>query len=416
MNYIVQNYKPPRMKMPRHGSERSRYSINALTVTEVRTTSGFAALATEWRELLADSDADCLFLTWEWLYTWWNSLAGSRHLRILVVRRGSLLIGIAPFAIRAAEPNRLLPFRAVEFIGVGAAGSDYLDLILRRGEEEEACAVIAEHLGRGNLMLDMRRIAKGHANAERLVSALLERGWSSTLMDDDICPYVSISGLSWDQYYAGLSRKFRYSLRRSRKIAQSAYSVSYVSVCQESGRSAALRTFVNLHDKRWGGRRGSQALPDDSILHFHEQWSRIALARGWLRLSILSFDETPAASNYGFSYGGRLYFYLTAFDPAFATYAAGRLCLEEGIREAFCEGLHEYDFLHGDERYKFDWTKNYRALGRYRLFPPGMRGATSRWIMGGRERAKLVLHPGFRAATRCRVETIGGDSRGEHLQ
>jgi len=399
-----------------YDSEQSRESLDALTVTVVRTTSGFAALAPEWRTLLADSNVNCLFLTWEWLYTWWKSLAGSRHLRILVIRRRGTLVGIAPFVIRAAEPNRLLPFRAVEFLGVGTVGSDYLDVILRKGEEEQACAVIAEHLGRANLMLDMRRVAKGTANAERLVSALVERGWSGTLTGDDICPYVPLFGLSWEQYFAGLGREFRYSLRRSRRHAQSAHSVSYVSVCRERDRSAALRTFVKLHDKRWGGRRGSQALPDDSILRFHEQWSRIALSRGWLRLSMLNFDDTPVASTYGFSYGGKLYFYLSGFDPSFANYGAGRLCLEEGLHEAYREGLHEYDFLHGDEQYKFHWTKKTRALGRYRLFPPGMRGTTSRWIMGGRERAKLLLHGGFRPAGTYGIETIGGESRGGHLQ
>ena len=365
---------------------------------------------------MSESGVDCLFLTWEWLYTWWTCLAGSRYLRILTVRRRGTLIGIAPFAMRSAEPGRLLPFRAVEFLGVGAVGSDYLDLILRKGEEDQACAVIAEHIKAWRLMLDMRRVAQGTSNSERLVKALIAAGWSSMSSDDDICPYVPLSGSSWDQYFISLGREFRYSLRRSRRNAQSAYAVSYVSICRERERSAALCTFINLHNKRWGGGRGSQALPDDSILQFHEQWSRIALDRGWLRLSILRFDDTPAASTYGFSYGGKFYFYLSGFDPTFATYGAGRICLEEGLHEAFTEGLQEYDFLHGAEKYKFHWTREFRALGRYRLFPPGMRGSASRWITKGREGAKFLLRSGFGPGRGHGAETIGKGFPGEHWQ
>lgn len=387
-----------RTERPAHAARKpvsqDAAGVEDLNVEEVRTVGEFAALAPEWRTLLSESGVDSLFLTWEWLYTWWKVLGGKRRLRILAIRRGGDLIGIAPFAARAAEPGRLLPFRAIEFLGVGAAGSDYLDLILKKGEEEQGCDAIARHVADWNLMLDMRRIIRGSANAELLIKALVARGWSGTADDDDICLYVRLSGSSWEQYFAGLSREFRRSLRRGRRNAESSYAVSYVSVCSEAERPAALRTFVNLHEKRWGGGHGSQALPDAAILQFHEQWSRIALERGWLRLSVLRFDGTPVAGTYGFSYGGKLYFYLSGFDPSFATYGVGRICLEEDLRKAFSEGLQEYDFLHGAEKYKFHWAGDFRALGRYRLFPPGMRGNASRWTLGIRERIKLLLGKG----------------------
>lgn len=408
MNHVVTGSRPSRIETPFHGrvygNEQSGASVDDLTVTEVHTTGGFAALAPEWRTLLAESEADCLFLTWEWLYTWWASLADSRRLRILTIRRGKALIGIAPFAMRPPEPGRLLPFRAIEFLGVGAVGSDYLDLILKKGEEDQACAVIAEYMMRWRLMLDMRRVALSSANVERLAKALIAKGWSSTLSNDDICLYVPLSGSSWDHYFAGLSREFRRSLRRGRRNAQSAYAVSHVFVRREDERSTALHAFIRLHNKRWGERDGSQALPDASIIRFHEQWSRIALERGWLRLSTLRFGETPVAGTYGFSYGGKLYFYLSGFDPAFATYGVGRMCLEESLCEAFAEGLEEYDFLHGDEKYKYHWAQDARALVRYRLFPPDVRGRASRWLLAARDGGKWLLRTGRGSG---RVNDIG---------
>lgn len=374
----------------------ARAGPKGLDVSEIHTTDAFEAIAPEWRALLSGSDVDCLFLTWEWLYTWWKHLAGSRRLRILTVRRGGTLVGIAPFALRAAQPGRLLPFRAIEFLGIGAVGSDYLDLILKRGEEECACATLADYLCRCRYMLDLRRVAVGSAHVERLAKYLLARGWERVRSDDDICLYVPLAGSSWEAYFAGLSRSFRWSLRRRRRAAEATHAVACVTVGNEAERLPALRAFVRMHQSRWDSRDGSQALPDSAVIRFHENWSGIALEQGWLRLSTLLFDGIPVAGIYGFAYGGRLYYYLPAFDPAYARCSPGRICLEEGLRAAFSEGLNEYDFLHGDEDYKYHWAHDFRALGRYQLFPPGFSGQMSRGLLRTRERCKRLLRPGQR--------------------
>jgi CelD/BcsL family acetyltransferase involved in cellulose biosynthesis len=49
------------------------------------------------------------------------------------------------------------------------------------------------------------------------------------------------------------------------------------------------------------------------------------------------------------------------------------------IKSAIAEGADEYDFLHGDESYKFLWTQSTRDLYRLELFPPDLRG----WLYRG---------------------------------
>lgn len=58
-----------------------------LRVETVSGTDGLHHLRQEWNCLLQQSDADCLFLTWEWLATWWKHLSGDRELSIMSVRR-----------------------------------------------------------------------------------------------------------------------------------------------------------------------------------------------------------------------------------------------------------------------------------------------------------------------------------------
>src|SRR5262249_15296571 len=98
----------------------------------------FRRLRPEWNALLASSDAHTVFLTWEWLYTWWSRLGGRRRLAILALWSGRDLAAIAPLALRPPQPGRLQFLWRREFLGSGSVGSDYLDLIVRRGDEARA--------------------------------------------------------------------------------------------------------------------------------------------------------------------------------------------------------------------------------------------------------------------------------------
>src|SRR3989442_5903264 len=88
--------------------------VTAFTPPEVATTAsleveliddvqGFTALRSQWNSLLHTSGADSPFLTWEWLHTWWTHLSGSRDLRLLILRAGNQLVGLAPLSLTRAS-------------------------------------------------------------------------------------------------------------------------------------------------------------------------------------------------------------------------------------------------------------------------------------------------------------------------
>src|SRR5258708_21359148 len=104
----------------------------------IENAADFGDLADAWNELLQDSAADCVFLTWEWLYTWWTHLSGGRRLAIVTVRSGTILVAVAPFMLGRRRLAGLGSFPRLEFLGAGDVGSDYLDVIVRSGHEREA--------------------------------------------------------------------------------------------------------------------------------------------------------------------------------------------------------------------------------------------------------------------------------------
>ena len=350
--------------------------------------AGFTSLRPEWNELLPASDADCLFLTWEWLHTWWKHLAEGRKLQLLTVRRGSQLLAIAPFAVRPRQPGRLLPFPALEFLGTGAVGSDYLDLIIRRGAEEEALQCIAGYLAGRASVVELRQVKAGSRLASRLASQLQKSGWTASQTITDVCPYLDIAGHSWESYLAGVGPSHRQNVRRRLRRIAASFQVDFQQVRNEAQRRECLPLFAQLHRIRWAEREGSDALNGDGIMEFHEEFTATALQRGWLRLFLLRLDGKPAASIYAFRYGKVFYFYQSGFDPAYAGHSVGLVAMGLAIQKAMAEGAEEYDMLHGDEQYKFLWARSGRDLVRLDCYPPNAEGALYRRAMRLRQGLK----------------------------
>jgi CelD/BcsL family acetyltransferase involved in cellulose biosynthesis len=331
--------------------------------------AGFARLRAEWTELLRASDADCLFLTWEWLYTWWYHLAGRRRLHIVVLRSGGDLLAIAPVAVRDHRVASLLPLPTLQFLGTGAVGSDYLDVIVRRGAEEEATRALAAHLADQRVVLEMAQVKTGGSIADALASTLTVRGWRQCRLTTERCPFISLAGHSWESFLGTLGADHRYNFRRRLRNATRAFDVRFERVRAASERPGAFEQLIALHQMRWRD-GGSDGFHLPALVNFHDEFTALAFERDWLRLFVLSFDGRPVAALYGVRYGRVFYFYQSGYDPEYRTHSVGLLAMGLAIKSAIEEGAEEYDLLHGSESYKFHWARQVRELQRLELYPP----------------------------------------------
>jgi len=356
---------------------RSAAPVAATGATRIETitdSAGFHAMREEWAELLESSTSDCVFLTWEWLHTWWKHLGAGRQLDLIAVRQGEELIGLAPLMVRRPRLGRLIPCRTREFLGTGSVGSDYLDVIVRRGRESEALDALAAHLAREELVLNLEQVNRRSCAALGLAARLARRGWRDTERAANVCPFIDLRGLTWDSYLASLGPEHRYNCKRRLRALPKRFDMRFEQVASEDERPDALGVLVALHIERWSARGGSTALRGAKVVAFHEEVTRLALERGWLRLFVLRLDGKPVAALYGFRYRDAFSFYQSGFDPSYSRYSVGQATVALTIKHAIEEGATEYDFLHGDERYKFNWARQVRELGQLELYPPSARG------------------------------------------
>ncbi len=352
----------------------------------------FDDLREEWTELLRDSAADSLFLTWEWLRTWWRHLGGGRKLFIVAVRRGGRLLAIAPFSKRSGVFTWPMPI--FEFLGMGTVGSDYLDVIVRRGSESEVREVLARGMGGWQASLALGQLRE-QASAVSVAQRLAEERWAVSSERTDVCPFIPLTGHTFDSYLGTLGREHRYNFRRRLRSLERDAAVRFEKVEDEDGRREALAALFALHDERWRTRGGSDAFDAAPLLAFHDEFSRLALQFGWLRLFVLLVDGQPTAALYGFRHGRTFSYYQSGWDPRFAPRSVGLVTLGLAIRSALEEGAEEFDLLHGSESYKFHWAREVRHLARIEAYPPGGRGLILRRAVGanraGRRLARHVL-------------------------
>src|SRR5437763_1454536 len=108
-----------------------------MRVVEFHDEAALQQLKPFWNELLRQSAANTIFLTWEWATAWWSSYGTPGELRVhAVYDEAGVLRGIAPLRSRAVEQCSQT-VRSLQFIGYAASysDSDYLDLIIAPGYE-----------------------------------------------------------------------------------------------------------------------------------------------------------------------------------------------------------------------------------------------------------------------------------------
>jgi CelD/BcsL family acetyltransferase involved in cellulose biosynthesis len=355
-----------------------------VSVERVTTEEGLFGLQSEWNRLLEQSKSNCVFLTFEWLSTWWKHLAEGRKLELLAARLDGELVGILPLVLRRAQYTRMMP-RILEFIGTGVIGSDYLDAIIRNDKQDDVLDALAHHLDVRGLMVQFNQLNHADSLAAQLARRLNNRHWILQEVEINECPYIPLEGHTWQTYLAELSSSQRYNFQRRLRNLEKTKGFRFE-------RNTALDVIIDLHKKRWADRQGqSEAFQTDSIIAFHREFTHLAEKRGWLRLLSIWMGEQPMAGLYGLRYGSKFYFYQSGFDAAFSKQSAGLVMMGLSIQTALEEGATEYDLLHGCEEYKFHWARQRRELGRIEAFPPQMRGALYKHCLTANRAARRLV-------------------------
>jgi CelD/BcsL family acetyltransferase involved in cellulose biosynthesis len=177
------------------------------------------------------------------------------------------------------------------------------------------------------------------------------RGWDCHQAREDVCPVIDLPA-TWDEYLVTqLDKKKRHELRRKIRKAGREVEVHWYLV-EPINLDVGLQIFFELH-------RASDPEKDvfmtERMQGFFRDVATVAGNNGWLRLAVLRFDGHAVASYLCFDYRGDRLMYNSGFDVStYGHLSPGIVLAGYLIDDAIERGLHRFDFLQGDERYKYD--------------------------------------------------------------
>lgn len=176
---------------------------------------------------------------------------------------------------------------------------------------------------------------------------------ATVAVQTDVAPFVELT--SFDEYLANLTKKQRHELRRKRRRLGDSTSSQLLWVQTPQQLSQMFPEFCRLHRLSHPEKENFMTA---SMEDFFSLLLRQMAEEGRLQLAFLLQKNQAMASMLHFkshpSSGGSLELYNSGFDPQFRELAPGFVLLSYCIEWACTQRIPEYNFLRGNERYKYD--------------------------------------------------------------
>ena len=321
--------------------------------------------AADWNTLVEQSIADTPFSRYEYLAEWWKTLGGGEwktaELVLVSASENDQLIGIAPlFIAEYGAQQALMLVGSIEI-------SDYLDLIVREADLSRFLSGLIDFLTSsvaGNWSaIDWYNLPDNSLTLAALKAESEKRGWS---YHEDIyrpTPRIALND-SFEEYLAHIDKKQRHEIKRKmRRAAESDLNVRFLVIDREANIENEINNFFDLM---------VQDPNKANFLHpaMREQMTvtiRAAFEQNYLWLAFLEVDGVKVAASLNFDYKNKLWGYNSGVSRAHMELSPGWVLLGHVIQWCCENGRHEFDFMRGDEDYKYRFGGVNRFVMRARV-------------------------------------------------
>lgn len=347
-----------------------------IQIDELTTFGALREIQEDWEELVLASGGS-VFSSPQWLLPWWQHCGAGWQPWTMRLRQEGRTTGLALFMLR--ETRRAgLTLRRAEFLGGGL--SDRHDLLLAGDLEAQGAAFLrALQAARWDL-LDLREVPENSWLATGFPSGATAAGLCVDQLPDSLCPVIELQR-DWETYEAThFPAKVRANWRRRERNLRVGGPVSLEILREPEAIHTRFDAIVRLEQEQSNKAGPGRGLFSEAS---HVPFLREALtklsARGEVALVTLSLADRLVAYLIGLLSGGNFLNYNTAYDRSLASAGVGVAVLRAAVQEAFREKAQVFDFLRGEETYKFEWTKQVRRQVRLVVTRRSLRGRAIRW-------------------------------------
>jgi CelD/BcsL family acetyltransferase involved in cellulose biosynthesis len=350
-----------------------------------------------WDALAARNPWSTPFSSWAFQRAWWDAYGASAHDQTLIVRAatGSAggheagdVVAIVPLMhrhevepgdpasaskIRHGDTSTLTPVApTAKAVFFGASyHADYATILAAPADLPAVATALVDHLAVSDPSdpshpdhpapwdaIDLRRLRCGDPTADALAAAFGRReignGWTLNLEREDVCPVVPIpDGIGFEDYLSTLDKKSRHEIRRKIRRAESG---GEIALARSTEPLTELDDFIDLHQRKWGADGLFPPTPGGAASRvFIRRWFEESGPDGPVQLLFLTVGGRRIAAGILVVDGDRMMFYNAGIDPDARDLSPGVIFAAESLRLAVDRGMHRFDFLRGNEPYKYEW-------------------------------------------------------------
>lgn len=246
-----------------------------------------------------------------------------------------------------------LPLVVHDGMGTIAGSADVTDYHSPLGEDIEG--LVDGLLDLSDKLSHLKLDSLPERAAAAFASSFDERGRSHDVVVDEA---TAVLVLDSDDYLAQLTKKQRHEARRKRRRFVDGYGEPELVVAHAD--DLALAGFLDIHRKTKGA-KGSFMTPamEGFFRRLNEQ-------PGWEIVELRTAGRL-FASLFGYRSDDSYYLYNSGYDPEYREVSPGVVVLAELIQQLAGDGCMRFDFLKGDEAYKFRLGAEERPLSSIEL-------------------------------------------------
>jgi CelD/BcsL family acetyltransferase involved in cellulose biosynthesis len=325
-------------------------------------------LAAEWDNLVERSHTNGPFLRYGYQNIWWETRGGGEwpdaRLALITATENGRLVGIAPLFYTPDHQGkaRLMLVGSVEV-------SDYLDLIAEAEDMPSFCSGLLAFLKKIDLpaweRLDLYNILENSPTLLALQESGSAQGWGLELSKAYHCPHILMPG-DWDTYLAAIDKKQRHEIRRKmRRLHESDIPSRWYTVQDGQTLDQEIDDFMALMEHDEDKVRFLTPL----MRQFMRSNFRWAFEQGYLFMAFLEIDGQKAAGYLAYDYLNRLWVYNSGINRSFFDYSPGWVLLGDILKWCNENKREAFDFMRGDEEYKYRFGAIDRFVMRLILTP-----------------------------------------------
>lgn len=340
-----------------------------------------------WDRLLAATAAATPFSRWTFHRAWWDAYGSTAHDQYLVVtgQEEAEIRAIVPLmhrheiepddiptatVVREHSPICQLVSGEASAVMFGASyHADYATILTSAQDLESAALATVEVLADSHVqydgdqpwdVVDLRRLREVDPALPALESAFAtagsEESWSVTREQEDVCPIVTVRGDTWDEYLATLDKKARHEIRRKLRRAASAGELS-IEISPPT--VEAIDEFILLHEMRFGERglfpANEGGARSRRFIHRLAELERAEADGGLLHVALVRSGQRLVFAALAFDDGRTSYLYNAGMDPSASEASPGVTGAALYLQNRIEAGRRRFDFLRGNEPYKYEW-------------------------------------------------------------